>query len=337
MKRSLTLPYTVPLTRQTTLALVRAADRLGYGTIRVAEHNGWDPFAVLAHLAGATERIQLATGISNVFSRSPAQLAQSAATVDAISGGRLVLGLGTSGPLFVREWHGVPYEQPLRRLRETVEIVRLLLRRQPLVYSGEVFSFERGIAFGVNPARDRIPIQLATLTPAGLELAGELADGWLATLFSPAHFPSLLRPHLERGAARAGRPLSELRICVSQPVYVTADVAAARDAARASLALFIGGMGTRERNFYNQLWRRYGFTEAAARVQDLYLAGRTDEAADALSDEMVDLVTIIGPVAECQRRLAELEAAGVDEVSLLLQVPGQDPVELMNALEALAS
>jgi alkanesulfonate monooxygenase SsuD/methylene tetrahydromethanopterin reductase-like flavin-dependent oxidoreductase (luciferase family) len=327
MRLGITLPYTAPLTRGATTALVRAADELGYATLRVAEHNGWDPFPVLAHLAGLTSRIGLGTGVAGVFGRSPAQLAQAAVTVDALSGGRLVLGLGTSGPGFVRDWHGVEYRHPLRRLRETVRVVRQLLRREAL----------DGLTLGVRPARTAVPIHLGTLTRAGLELTGEIADGWLATFFSPAHFDQVLRPHLERGAARAGRRLADLAICVSQPVYVTDDVAAGRDAARPSLALFIGAMGSREVNFYNRLWRAYGFEAEAARIQELYLAGHHEAAVEAVTDEMVDLVTIVGTLPECRRRLAELERAGVDEASLLLVLPDDDPAETLQALEALTT
>ncbi len=337
MKLGLTIPYTTPLHRPAVLALARAADQLGYETLRIAEHNGWDPFPVLAHLASVTERIKLGTGVASVFGRSPAQLAQAAVTVDAISRGRLVLGLGTSGPLFVRGWHGVPYESGLARLRETVEIVRLLARREPLVHRGRVFDLEDGLSLGVRPVRDRIPVFLGSLTPRGLELAGEIADGWLPTFFSPRHFEPLLRPHLERGASRSGRSLSDLAICVSQSVHVTDDVDEGRDAVRPQLALFIGGMGTRRTNYYNRLWRRYGFEAEAERIQACYLAGREDEAAEAVTDEMVDLVTIVGPVARCRERLRELELAGVDEVSLLVTLPEEDPAALVEVLEALAA
>ncbi|HSR24981.1 MAG TPA: LLM class F420-dependent oxidoreductase [Candidatus Eisenbacteria bacterium] len=336
MKVGLTIPYTDDVPRETTRAFVQAADRLGFDTVWVAEAYGWDAFTVLTEMACQTERIKLGTGIVNVFSRSPALIAQTAASLDRISGGRFVLGLGTSGHQVIAGWHGVPFERGIRRLRETMEIVRTVLRRERLVYEGEIFQLDRGLKLITHPLRDRIPIYLATLTPSGVALAGEVADGWLPVLFSRRHFERDIRPQLEKGAARAGRPLEELSICVSQPVVVTDDVEAGRDAVRASMALYIGGMGSRERNYYNQLFCRYGFEVEARRIQDLYLAGRKAEAMAALTPEMIDLVTIIGPVEECQRRLAELERTGVAEVAVRIRVPGGGPADVLSAMEALA-
>jgi F420-dependent oxidoreductase-like protein len=332
----LTVPYTDHLPREVTRAFVQAADRLGYDTIWVAEAYGWDAFTILADMACHTERIKLGTGIVNVFSRSPALIAQSAASLDNLSGGRFVLGLGTSGHQVIEGFHGVRFERGIRRLRETMEIVRTVVRRDRLVYEGEIFHMAMGLKLITHPVRDRIPIYLATLTPGGVALAGELADGWLPVFFSPRHFDSALKPELEKGAARAGRPLSDLTICVSQPVVVTEDIGAGRDSVRPHLALYIGGMGSRERNYYNQLFCRYGFEAEAKRVQEHYLARRRDEAMAAITSEMIDLVTIIGPVEECRRRLEEMGRLGVNEVAISLQVPGGGQPELLSALEALA-
>jgi F420-dependent oxidoreductase-like protein len=336
VKVGLTIPYTDDVPREMVRAFVQAADRLGYDRVWVAEAYGWDAFTVLTEIACQTERIELATGIVNVFSRSPALLAQTAASLDRISGGRFVLGLGTSGHQVISGWHGVPFERGIRRMRETMEIVRTVLRRDRLTYDGEVFHLDKGLKLITHPVRDRIPIYLATLTPTGLALAGELADGWLPVFFSPRHFEAVLRPQLEKGARRAGRPLSELSICVSQPVVVTDDVEAGRDAVRPQLALYVGGMGSRERNYYNQLFCRYGFEAEARHIQDLYLSRRSEEAMAALTPEMIDLVTIIGPLDECRRRLDELERLGVTEVAMRLRVPGGGQPELLEALEALA-
>jgi F420-dependent oxidoreductase-like protein len=336
VKLGLTIPYTDRIPREQTLAFVQAADRLGYDMVWIAEAYGWDAFTVLTDIACHTERIKLGTGIVNVFSRSPALLAQSAASIDHISGGRLVLGLGTSGHQVIEGWHGVPFERGIRRLRETMEIVRAVLRRERLVYHGQVFQLGGGLKLLTHPVREEVPIYLATLTPAGVALAGELADGWLPVFFSPRHYETAIQPSLAEGAARAGRSLDDLSVCVYQPVIVTQDLDAGRDAVRPHMALYVGGMGSRERNYYNQLFRRYGFEEEAGRVQDLYLARRREEAMAALTTEMIDLVTIIGPLDECRRRLAELEALGVAEVAIGLQVPGGGPTELLAALEALA-
>jgi F420-dependent oxidoreductase-like protein len=301
VKLGLTIPYTDDVPRESVRAFVQAADRLGYDRIWVAEAYGWDAFTVLTEMACQTERIELATGIVNVFSRSPALIAQTAASLDRISGGRFVLGLGTSGHQVVAGWHGVPFERGVRRMRETIEIVRTVLRRDRLAYEGEIFHLDMGLKLITHPVRDRVPIYLATLTPSGVALAGELADGWLPVFFSPRHFDAVLRPELEKGARRAGRLLSDLSICVSQPVVVTDDVVAGRDAVRPHLALYIGGMGSRERNYYNQLFCRYGFEAEARRIQDLYLARRREEAMAAITDEMIDLVTVNGPPDECRR------------------------------------
>jgi F420-dependent oxidoreductase-like protein len=319
-----------------TLAFVQAADRLGYDTVWIAEAYGWDAFTVLAEIACHTQRIKLGTGIVNVFSRSPALIAQSAASLDNVSGGRFVLGLGTSGHQVVEGWHGVRFERGVRRLRETMEIVRTILRRERLNYDGEIFHLDMGLKLITHPVRDRLPIYLATLTPAGMALAGEMADGWIPVFFSPRHWESVLRPALLRGAERAGRSLGDLSICVYQAVIVTDDIEAGRDTMRAQLALYLGGMGSREKNYYNQLFRSYGFEEEAGRVQELYLERRREEAMAALTREMIDLVTIIGPIDECRRRLAELDRIGVTEVAINLQVPGNEPAGVVEALEALA-
>jgi F420-dependent oxidoreductase-like protein len=336
VKLGLTIPYTDAVPRETTREFVQAADRLGYDRIWVAEAYGWDAFTVLTEMACQTERIELATGIVNVFSRSPALIAQTAASLDRISGGRFVLGLGTSGHQVIAGWHGVPYERGVRRMRETMEIVQAVLRRDRLTYEGEIFHLDMGLKLITHPVRDRIPIYLATLTPTGVALAGELADGWLPVFFSPRHFEEVLRPQLEKGARRAGRPLSDLAICVSQPVVVTDDVEAGRAAVRPHTALYVGGMGSRERNYYNQLFCRYGFEAEAKHIQDLYLSRRREEAMAALTPEMIDLVTVIGPLDECRRRLDELERLGVAEVAIDLRVPGGGPDEFLEAMKALA-
>jgi F420-dependent oxidoreductase-like protein len=336
VKLGLTVPYTDHIPRELTLAFVEAADRLGYDSLWVAEAWGWDSFTVLTQMAVATRSIKLATGIVNVFSRSPALIAQSAASLDSISGGRFILGLGTSGHQVIEGWHGVRFERGVRRLRETVEIVRAILRRERLSYHGEIFRLETRFNLLTHPVRERIPIYLATLTPAGMELAGEVADGWLPVFFSARHFDTVLRPRLARGAERAGRSLADLSVRVYQPVVVTDDVERGRAAARDQIALYVGGMGSPERNYYNRLFRSYGFGDEAARIQELYLGRRKREAIAAVTDEMVDLVTIVGPVEECWRRLRELEAVGVDEVAMEVRVPGDDPRLIREALEALA-
>jgi F420-dependent oxidoreductase-like protein len=336
VSKGIILPYADHLPREMTLAYVQAADRLGYDAVWIAEAYGWDGVTIMTQVAIATERIKIASGILNVFSRSPALLAQTAASLDQISGGRFVLGLGTSGHQVIEGWHSVKFENGIRRMSETIDIVRTVLRRERLDYEGEVFQPRQGLKLITHPVRDRIPIYLATLTPGGIRLAAEKADGWLPVWFSPKHFHTVIKPELEAGAAEAGRSLSELSICPFIQVVVTADRKAGRDAIRPHLALYIGGMGSKDKNYYNQLWRRYGFQEEAARIQDLYLQRRKDEAMALLSDEMVDLTCIVGPADECRERLDDLAKVGVTEVAVGLQVPGNDPAETLRALEALA-
>jgi F420-dependent oxidoreductase-like protein len=218
-----------------TIAFVQAADRLGYDVLWIAEVYGWDAFTVLTDIACHTERIKLGTGIINVFSRSPALIAQSAASLDHISGGRFILGLGTSGHQVIEGWHGVKFERGVRRLRETAEIVRTILKRERVTFEGEIFQLGMGLKLITHPVRDQIPIYLATLTPAGIALAGEIADGWIPVFFSPRHWETVLRPSLAKGAERAGRSLDELSICVYQTVVVTDDVEAATPCAPCSL------------------------------------------------------------------------------------------------------
>lgn len=332
------LPYADHLPRELTLAYVQAADKLGYHAVWVAEAYGWDSITIMTQLAVNTQRIKIASGILNVFSRSPGLIAQTAASLDHISGGRFVLGLGTSGHQVIEGFHSVKFEKGVKRMSETIDIVRTLLRGEKLDYDGEIFQARQGLKLITHRSlvRDRVPIYLATLTPGGIRLAGEKADGWLPVWFSPKHFETVIRPDLEEGARKAGRQLSELSICPFVQVVVTADKKAGREEIRPHLALYIGGMGSRQRNYYNQLWRRYGFEEEAARIQELYLDRRKEEAIALLTDEMIDLTCIVGSAGEVKERLGELPKIGVSEVAMGLQVPGNDPMETLKALEALS-
>lgn len=330
------MPYADSRPPSEMVSFVQAADRLGYDIVWVPEAYGWDAVSIISMYACATERIKLGTGIINVFSRSPALIGQTTAALDTISGGRFVLGLGTSGHQVVAGWHGVPFSKGVRRMQETAEVVRCVLRRERLVYEGDVFQIPMGLKLITHPLRDRVPVYFATLTPAGLRATGATADGWLGVFYSPEHFPQIVRPLIEDGARAAGRDIADIAVGAFQTVVVTDDVAAGRDAVRPYICLYIGGMGSREKNYYNRLWRSYGFEAEAERIQDLYLAKRRDEALAAVTDEMVDLVSIIGPVDRCRSRLDQLERSGLDEVALSLTVPGGDERDMLNALEALA-
>ncbi|MGH7876942.1 MAG: LLM class flavin-dependent oxidoreductase [Candidatus Dormibacteraceae bacterium] len=336
MKVGLAAPLVEGFPRQTMLQLIGRADELGYETIWLSEAYGADAFTRLAELAARTTRIRLGTAIANVFARSPAMLAQTAASLDEISGGRVKLGLGSSGPQVVEGWHGVSFEHSLQRLRETVGVARMLWGGQRLRYQGSVFQLDGGLKLMQPPLRARIPIYLASLTPPGMSLAGEVADGWLPVFFSPSHYATVLAPHLLRGLELSGRARSDIQVCVLQPIVVTDRIEVGWDLARPQLALYLGGMGSHERNYYNRLFCAYGFESEARAVQDHFLAGRREAAVAAVTDEMVDLVTIVGPLPECRRRLDELERLGVDEVALQIDFGQRDAKAALEVLEALA-
>jgi F420-dependent oxidoreductase-like protein len=298
------------------------------------EAYGTDAISILGALAARTERINLGTGIVNVFSRTPALLAQTAATLDLISGGRFILGLGTSGHQVVTGWHGMAFEQPLLRMRETMAIVRQVLRRDRLLFDGEVFHLDKGLKLLAHPVRDRVPIYLATLTPGGLRLTGELADGWIPTLFSPDHM-DLFRPELEAGARISGRSLDSLAIAPHVPVSIDEDRARARDALKPWVALYVGGMGSKRKNFYNDLVTRYGFGEAARTLQELYLGGKQLEAIRQVPDALVDAISIAGPPSYVRERLPAWAAAGV--TTMLAIVHGKTQADRLRTLELLAA
>jgi F420-dependent oxidoreductase-like protein len=243
--------------------------------------------------------------------------AMTAATLDHLSGGRLILGLGTSGPQVSEGWHGVRFAKQIQRTREYIEVLRMALARERLEYHGETIELPlpngpgKALKLTIAPVQERMPIYLAAIGPKNTALAGEVADGWMPTLLSPEHLP-MLRKNLEEGASRAGRKLDGFDIAPTVNVNITeTDVDGARDAMRPFMALYIGGMGSREKNFYNTLVQRYGFEDAARTVQDLYLEGRKEEAAAALPAELIDLVSLVGPADRVRERLRAYADAGV--------------------------
>ena len=298
------------------LEMAREADRLGYDSIWAAEAYGSDAATVLAWLATNTERAKVASGIFQMPARTPAMTAMTAATLDNISGGRFMLGLGISGPQVVEGWHGQPFDKPIRRSREYVEIVRKALARETLTYDGEFYKLPRPGGPGkplkliIKPVQERIPIYLAAIGPKNTALAAEIADGWLPTLFAPEHF-DVFRPSLEEGAERSGRSLDDLDITPQVSLAIYDDVDHARNFLRPYLALYIGGMGSREKNFYTELVTRYGFGDAAREVQDLYLSGKQAEAMAAIPDDLIDQVAICGPRPVVKERLERYRDAGV--------------------------
>lgn len=303
------------------LALAREADQLGFAVALAAEAYGSDAATVLTWVAAHTERIDLCAAVFQIPARSPAMTAMTAATLDALSGGRFRLGLGVSGPQVSEGWHGVRFDHPLGRTREYVDVVRLALRRERVVHPGRHYPLPLPDGPGiplkliVHPVRATIPIYLAAVGPRNLELAGEIADGWLAVFFSPAHADDQLAA-IRGGAARVGRDLSNFEIVPTVPLVVGPDVSECADAVRGYAALYLGGMGSREQNFYNALARRMGFEEAARQVQDRYLARDYSGAMAAVPEEFLDATALLGPPGRIADRLAAFAAAGVTTLAV---------------------
>jgi F420-dependent oxidoreductase-like protein len=302
--------------------LVDEAERLGFDSIWSAEAYGSDAVSWLAWVASKTTNLEFGTAIMQIPARTPAATAMTAITLDHLSGGRFRLGLGMSGPQVAEGWHGSPYGKPLARTREYVEVVRAILRRdKPVEFDGEYYTIPAPEGPGttglgkplktiVHPLRPDLPIYLAAIGPKNVALAGEIADGWLPTFFSPSRMP-MYHEWLDEGLARSGRSVESFDIAPMVPVFVGDDVQQTRDLVKPFLALYIGGMGARGRNFYNSLAQRYGYEEAAATIQDLYLDGRKGEAAAAVPDDLVDEVSLVGPPARIAERLSIWRDAGV--------------------------
>ncbi|MDA8435509.1 MAG: LLM class F420-dependent oxidoreductase [Actinomycetales bacterium] len=303
------------------LELAREADRLGYAVAWAAEAYGSDAATVLAWVAAQTEHIDVGSAIFQIPGRTPALTAMTAATLDTLSGGRFRLGLGVSGPQVSEGWHGVRFDRPLARTREYVDIVKLALSRRKVAYDGEFFTLPlpdgpgKALVLTVHPTRPHIPIYLAAIGPKNLELTGEIADGWLAIFFAPESAGEHLAA-IAAGRAKVGRTLEGFDVVPTVPVVVGDDVAACADAVRAYSALYIGGMGSREKNFYNQLAVRMGYDAEAAEVQEKYLARDYEGAAAAVPFEFIDRTSLIGPRERIQERLHAYAAAGVTTLTV---------------------
>jgi F420-dependent oxidoreductase-like protein len=301
---------------QEQLAVVQEAERLGYDSVWAAEAYGSDTATVLAWLAAQTTNIRLGSAIFQIPARTPAMTAMTAATIDQLSGGRMMLGLGSSGPQVAEGWHGQRFAGQLQRTREYVAVVRIALARDRLEYHGETIELPlpdgpgKALKLMISPVQERIPIYLAAIGPKNTALAGEIADGWIPTFFSPEHV-SEFRKLLQEGAARAGRSLDGFDIAPTVNAFVSDDRELARNLMRPALALYIGGMGSRRQNFYNNLVQRYGFDDAARQIQDLYLDGKKTEAAAAIPAELIDTVSLCGPPDVVRDRLAAFRDAGV--------------------------
>ncbi|NNM44916.1 LLM class F420-dependent oxidoreductase [Knoellia koreensis] len=316
------------------VAVAKEADRLGYAVAWAAEAYGSDVPTVLAWIGAQTEQIGLGAAVMQIPGRSPAMTAMTAATLDTLSGGRFRLGLGVSGPQVSEGWHGVPFGKPLGRTREYVDIVRMAMRRDTVAYEGGHYTLPlpdgpgKPLKLTIRPPRPDIPIYLAAVGPKNLELAGEIADGWHAIFFSPEHSGDLVES-VRVGRRRAGKgttanPLEGFDIAPSVPVVISEDVEAAADAIRPYAALYVGGMGSREQNFYNRLAVRMGFEKEAAQIQDLYLAKAHRDAAAAVPFEFIDSTALIGPPERIKERLQRYADAGVGTLSVAPFAGGLD-------------
>ena len=327
MRVGLYLAYWPWFSPEEQIALARQADEAGLDSVWVAEAWGQDAVSVLGHLSAATERIGLGSGLLQIPARTPALTAMTAATLDVLSGGRFRLGLGVSGPQVSEGWHGVSFARPLARTREYVEIVRRALAREgPLEYEGDEFRLPvEGTGLGkplkllARPVQERVPIYLGAMGPKAVEQAARIADGWLPFMFNPERAAELLAPFEGRNVDIA-------------PVVMTCvddDLDRARDLARPWLAMYLGGMGAKGKNFYLQTAERFGQGESARRVQDLFMAGDRAGAAAALSAELIDGSAICCRPGELHDRLAEYERAGA---TTFLAMPFGDRPRIVEAL-----
>jgi len=325
------------------LAVVQEAERLGYDSVWSAEAYGSDAATVLAWLAAQTTKIRLGSAIFQMPGRSPAMTAMTAATLDQLSGGRVLLGIGSSGPQVAEGWHGQRFARQLQRTREYVAVVRMALARERVEFDGQTLELPlpdgpgKPLKLMIAPVQERIPIYLAAIGPKNTALAGEVADGWIPTFFSPEHVADF-RALLEEGAAQAGRSLEGFDIAPTVNVYVSDDRELARNLMRPVLALYIGGMGSREQNFYNRLVQRYGFEAEAAQIQDLYLSGQKEEAGAAIPDELIDMVSLCGPRDVVRDRLAAFRDAGVGTLMVTpMAFTPEDRIEQLRAVAELAA
>jgi F420-dependent oxidoreductase-like protein len=315
----------------------------GLSIVVVPEAYSFDAVSQLGFVAARTRTLELASGIMQLYTRTPTLTAMTAAGLDFVSGGRFSLGLGTSGPQVIEGFHGVSYDAPLARTREVVEVCRQVWRREPVVHAGRHYQIplppDRGTGLGkplkiINrPVRERIPIFLAAIGPRSVALAAEIAEGWQPLFFHPDRAGAVWSAPLAEGLARREPELGPLDVMASAPFAITDDPEPLLRAHRAQLALYLGGMGAKERNFSNELARRYGYEEAAERVQELFLSGRREEATAAVPEDLVQGTALVGPAGHVKERLAAYAGAGV--TTLLLAPLAATHAERVRQVEAL--
>jgi F420-dependent oxidoreductase-like protein len=320
---------------------VVSLEKAGLDTLWVPEAYGFDSPTLMGYLAAKTETVEIGSAILNVYSRTPGALAQTAAGLDNVSGGRAILGLGASGPQVIEGWHGLPYDRPLGRTREVVDIVRAALRRETLNHQGKVFTLplpaDQGLGLGkplkmlTRPERSSVPIYVAALGQKNVEGTAEYADGWLPFLFAPEKARGVWGDALARGTAKRQEGLGPLEIAAGGMVAVGDDVKSLLDLARPMFALYIGGMGAKGKNFYNDLACQYGYEAEAAKIQEMYLGGNKRDAEAVVPLELLEMCNLVGPESYVKERIAAFADAGVTNLQI---VPvAEDPAALVSQLK----
>jgi F420-dependent oxidoreductase-like protein len=309
---------------------VAQLEKAGLDTVWVAEAYGFDSPTLMGYLAARTETIEIGSAILNVYSRTPALLAQTAAGLDNVSGGRAILGLGASGPQVIEGWHGLPYDKPLGRTREVVDIVRRAMRREVVTNDG-IYKLPlpegQGTGLGkplkmlTRPERSSVPIWIASLGKKNVQGTAEYADGWLPHLYAPELADKVWGESLRKGAEKRSADLGPLQIAAGGMVAIGEDVKGMLEFARPMFALYIGGMGAKGKNFYNDLVREYGYEAEAEKIQDLYLDGKKDEAAAAVPEELLEMCNLVGPESYVKERIAAFAESGVTHLNV---VPASD-------------
>ena len=316
----------------------------GVDLVLIPEIYGFDQVSVLGYIAAKTERIELMTGIINVYSRSAALIAQTAATIDSLSGGRFTLGIGTSGAQVVEGWHGVPFKRPIGRTRDTVDICRKIWSGEKVSHDGKAIKLplpaDQGTGLGKplkfmnRISRADIPIVIASIGPSNVKMTAEIADGWQPIHFVPDRFDRVWGEALAEGKANRSADLGPMSIFGDAQLAIgeSEDVSQAREAARGHVGFYVGGMGAKSKNYYNDLFRRYGWEEEAEKIQDLFLGGQRAEAMAAVPDEYVDSANLIGTEAHVKERLAVYKDVGVTH--LTVNATGANAMDDMAALKA---
>ena len=344
MKLSMTLNYGGDPKR--TAQTARDYEAAGVDMVWVAELYSFDAVSLMGYLAAVTERMEIASGILPLYSRTPTLLGMTAAGLDALSGGRFALGLGASGPQVIEGWHGVPYDRPLQRTREIIDVCRMVWRRDKVEYQGKAYTFplppDQGTGLGkplkiINqPVRSDIPIWVASLGPKNVQMTAEMADGWLPLFYHPDKSAEVWADDVEAGLAKRAPELPPLEIAAGGMVSICGpdEAQRLRDANRASVALYVGGMGSRGKNFYNDLFRRYGYEQEAEQMQDLYLSGRKGEAETLVPQDYLEATTLVGDEGFVRERIEAYRSSGVTR--LTIAPVGENPLEIIEKVRAWA-